>query len=963
MHISLKQTLLVGSSVAAFALTAGPAFAQSASQEAETVIVTGTRVQGMTAADSAAPIQVLGTDALTHGTGSADLRQQLGQTVPSFTAQQFGGDTANLTLSAALRGLSPNDTLVLVNGHRRHYTGNLHVDAGGFAAGSSAPDLSLIPSASIDHVEVLLDGAAAQYGTDAVSGVVNIILKNKSSGGSLSANMGDYYDRGGFSGGKANGVKYDVSYNMGLPLFDKGFVNFTIDKQYENFTQYGGADARYVNAANQPVGQSTVTSVGANGVANLSATGLAIPNNFLPTVTGYPRANTIDGNPEYQLTAAELNAEYDFSDNLSFYSFGTIGHKFGKSFENDRLPNQIIATVGSSQPCSAANPNGYDTAVTANGITPACAVGIGGGVTVFGNNGLNSKGQVPIAATGNAGNLFSSNLINSNTGAAIPSATGETLLGTAAELVLYPNGFRPMEVLKEEDYQYNFGMKLNVGGWAVDADVGYGKDINNIYTWNSGNRTLFIDTHSTPTNFYDGSFTASQLTGTLDATHSYNVGMASPLTVAIGAEAREDLYGIGAGEPSSYFNEGAQSFPGFLPALAGNHSRKNYAGYVDFALAPIEALQLDVAGRVEHYTDFGDTQIGKITARYDFNPQWAVRGTVSTGFRAPTLAEEFYTAVNVSPTADTIQFPADSAAANLLGLSNLKPETSTSYSLGIVAHPLEDLSATIDAYSIAIGNRITTSATVSAAGGAINAPTIVNPAIALFGVALDPTASQSGVTAFLNGISTLTQGMDATINYPTDFGDKGLVNWTLAGNFNETSIGRVNPVPAVLLAANPSASFFNFGTQFGFTHSLPNWKIGLTADWSLDQYGATVRETFYGPDHGYQTPNNGGEYIPSNQAGVMLTDMELRYSVTDQLQLALGGNNLFDIKPDIIGAAPASCTTGGVIIPTGGACIAGPNKSSGAIQTAGNGSVAYNPLGTSFDPNGGYYYARINFNF
>src|ERR1700761_8793478 len=130
MHISLKQTLLVGSSMAAFALTAGPAFAQSASQEAETVIVTGTRVQGMTAADSAAPIQVLGADALAHGTGSADLRQQLGQTVPSFTAQQFGGDTANLTLSAALRGLSPNDTLVLVNGKRRHYTGNLHVDAG-----------------------------------------------------------------------------------------------------------------------------------------------------------------------------------------------------------------------------------------------------------------------------------------------------------------------------------------------------------------------------------------------------------------------------------------------------------------------------------------------------------------------------------------------------------------------------------------------------------------------------------------------------------------------------------------------------------------------------------------------------------------------------------------------------------------------------------------------------------------
>src|SRR5579863_4378561 len=205
--LSLKNSLLVGASVSAFAVLAGPAFAQqqTAASEAETVIVTGTRVQGMTAADSAAPITVLGTDALQHGTGSADLRQQLGQTVPSFTAQQFGGDTANLTLSAALRGLSPNDTLVLINGKRRHYTGNLQVDGGSFTSGSSAADISLIPEAAIDHVEVLLDGAAAQYGTDAIAGVVNIILKKKSSGGALSATGGDYYDRGGVD--TSNGLK------------------------------------------------------------------------------------------------------------------------------------------------------------------------------------------------------------------------------------------------------------------------------------------------------------------------------------------------------------------------------------------------------------------------------------------------------------------------------------------------------------------------------------------------------------------------------------------------------------------------------------------------------------------------------------------------------------------------------------------------------------------------------------
>src|ERR1700743_2886970 len=204
---SKKHALLVGSSIAVFALAAMPAVAQE-SYSQETVIVTGTRVQGMTAADSAAPITVLGTDALQHGTGSADLRQALGQTVPSFTAQQFGSDTANLTLSASLRGLSPNDTLVLINGHRRHYTGNLHVDSGGFAAGSSAADLSLIPEGAIDHVEVLLDGAAAQYGTGAIFGGVNIILKKKSSGGSVSGTVGDYYNGGGNSSGKGAGT-YD----------------------------------------------------------------------------------------------------------------------------------------------------------------------------------------------------------------------------------------------------------------------------------------------------------------------------------------------------------------------------------------------------------------------------------------------------------------------------------------------------------------------------------------------------------------------------------------------------------------------------------------------------------------------------------------------------------------------------------------------------------------------------------
>ena len=599
----------------------------------------------------------LGTDALTKGTGSTDLRQALGQTVPSFTAQQFGGDTANLTLSAALRGLSPNDTLVLVNGKRRHYTGNLHVDSGDFASGSSGADISLIPEAAIDHVEVLLDGAAAQYGTDAIAGVVNIILKKKSSGGTLTATAGRRYD--GRKG--ENGDSYDVSFNMGMPLFDKGFVNVTVQKTFSNFTRVAGCDIRVCNGDG-----SLVTDPAA----------LGFPLSVAQGMVDYPRINPIAGAaPQQQLTQGAVNMGYDFSDNFSVYGFGTVSHRVGKGYENVRMPNKVLANAGTSQPCSATNPNGYSTGfdpITGNATCNTGSAIPGSAAPGTPGAGLNSKGQI-IFTSSNVGNYTD-----------------------PGELIPAPEGFRPYEGLKEDDYQYNMGTKFNVLGWDTDVDVGYGKDIDNIYTNNSLNRSLFIDTHTSPTNFYDGTFTSSQFTGTIDATHQFNVGMASPLTVAIGAEAREDLYAIAAGDTASQYKEGGNSFPGFLSSDAGVHSRKNYAGYIDLALAPIEALQLDLAGRAEHYTDFGDTQIGKFTARYDFSPQIAVRGTIATGFRAPTIAEEFYTATNVSPTAATVQLPADSAAAKILGLQNLKPETSTSYSAGIVAHPIEDMSVTVD---------------------------------------------------------------------------------------------------------------------------------------------------------------------------------------------------------------------------------------------------------------------------
>ena len=945
----VKTSLLLGISITAFGSLTTPGLAQSAASGSDTeqVIVTGTRVTGMTAADSAEPVTVVDTQALSNGVGSTDLRQALGEIVPSFTAQQYANDTAEFSLSAALRGLSPNDTLVLVDGHRRHLKANLSVDGGNFASGSAAPDISLIPQAAIDHVEVLLDGAAAQYGTDAVAGVVNIITKKSSTGGLIEGTAGQFYDR--------EGATTDMSGNIGLPLFGaKGYINISGNQQTHAFTHNGGPDPRYINAQGQPVPAGTVSATpNAAGVITCSG-GNCIPTTGPYTVTSdfnYPRVNLIAGDGEYQLVQGTIQGGLNITDDIEVYFEGTIAQRTARSHQNVRLPNQVIASPGSNQPCSAADPQGYNTAQTATG-TPACTLG-----TAAGSTGVAPiQGSVPSPVTGN---LYTG--LNAN-GTVISSGQAGTLF-TPGELVQYPQDMEPEEGLREVDYQYNAGVKFKVLGFGFDANIGYGKDFDKIYTYNSGNRSLFIDTHTSPKNFYDGDFVASQFIGTIDASRGFDVGFASPLTVAWGVEAREDTYRIDAGDPSSYYKEGPQSFPGFAPASATNQSRKNYAVYLDFAASPIEALQVDVAGRFEHFTDFGNTQIGKITARYDFSDMFAVRGTISTGFRAPTLDEEYYTAVNVSPTSATVQLPADSAAAKILGLQNLKPEISTQYSAGIIVKPLDVLTATVDLYSISLGNRIVASSTVNSAGGSINTP-LVTTAITADGVSLDPTATQQGVTAFLNGINTLTQGIDVTVSYLSDFDDYGSVRWTLAGNFNNTSVSSVAQAPAVLLASNPSATFFTYQTLYNFVHSTPNEKVGLTADWNLDDWGATLRETYYGPQHTFASPNSGGELIPFDQANVVLTDAEVRYSFTDDVELALGGNNLFDIRPDGIGFAPANCLTApGVIVTAGAKCVAGPNQTNNEAQTAGNGSVINVPFSTPWNQNGGYYYARLTYKF
>jgi iron complex outermembrane recepter protein len=787
----LGRALLLGTALVTIATL--PVFAEdAASDETETVIVTGTRVSGMKAADSATPIQVVGADALSH-VGQVDLASALQQQVPSFNMQNSGtgGDLGDFVLSAALRGLSPNETLVLVNGKRLHPTGDLQVDAGVFQ-GAFAPDLSWIPVTSIDHVEVLLDGAAAQYGSDAVAGVVNIILKSDPEAGLAEATIGQLY--------QGDGESYDLTINKGFALGDKGFLNLTYDRRYHGFAKLGGADDRIANYNGTPL------------------TGLGYDPT---TVPGYPDVNRINWEPWSEMSTYEFNAGYDLLSNVQAYAFGSYGNRDAAGYENTRLPNLMVGIPNVGTP-------GYTA----------------------------------------------------------------TTIGTPGSVEYAPQGFMPLENIIETSYTWTGGFKGHVWGFNWDLSSTYGKDSDSIYTNHSANRSLWLATGVTPTDFYDGAFISTEWTNNLDITRDIDVALYSPLTVAFGVEEREDTYQIKQGDYASTYEEGGQSFPGFLSTDAGTHDRKNYAGYIDFAVFPIEQLQIDLAGRYEHYTDFGDAQIGKITARYDIMPELAIRGTASTGFRAPTLGEEYYSATNVAPTYAFVQLPPDSAAAQQIGVQPLKPEHSTNYSLGFVAKPLDDLSMTLDAYSISLRDRIYSTGSLYGSAGGTVVSTAVNSAIAAHGNVLDPTVvccGFTGINIFTNGLDTDTKGLDFTANYTTDFNKYGNVVWTVAANYTVTTIQHyVQTTPQ--LSPQPLFSQTSLTT---LTDAAPKAKLILAGDWKLDDWGLRLQETIYGAVSVEDSPD-GVTFYKDEVPLSAITDIEIDYAVTHHLTLTVGANNLLN---------------------------------------------------------------------
>jgi iron complex outermembrane receptor protein len=455
---------------------------------------------------------------------------------------------------------------------------------------------------------------------------------------------------------------------------------------------------------------------------------------------------------------------------------------------------------------------------------------------------------------------------------------------------VYPNGFEPQTAEGENDYAATVGLKGTVGGWDWDVNGTYGYDHTGFVTSDTVNEGLYDATGSSPTTVHNGYWGDSEATADVNIRRSFDAGLAGPVVLAFGGEYRYDTWSQGAGEPDSYVDGGTQGSGGFAPQVSVNGAHHSVdAGYVDLALEPIEHLKADLAGRYETYSDSGSKPTGKLSLRYDFTPAVAVRGTASTGFRAPSLAQEYVSAIGITPTGDVGQLAVNSPGARSLGAQPLKPETSTNYSAGLVLHPVERMSATIDAYQITIKNRIVV-------GSGYNGQAAIN-AYALEGLITNPGVDPAGVSAnyFSNGADTRTQGLDIAFNYKTPF-DGYKVDWNAGAHFGNTKVTRIGND----LNGNP---LLNAQTVSFYTTATPAFKITAGADLTAGKWDVNLHEILWGPTTTLQQYNAGPIAFSNTVFGVQhnqskfQTDLQVGYQVTDWATLAIGATDLFNETP------------------------------------------------------------------
>jgi iron complex outermembrane receptor protein len=660
-----------------------------------------------------------------------------------------------------------------VNGMRGHVSALVAVNTS-IGRGSTAFDLNTIPTIAIEQVEVLRDGASAQYGADAIAGVINVRLREAREGGGATAMYGIYNTRVETSRGQRDandGLTESVAAWQGLPIGEKGF--FTVSGEYVLRHPTNRSD--YVNPA-------------------------ALPAYGRPIIIGR------FGDPKVESYSGYVNAGVPLGDTWEAYGYAGYQHR--------------------------------DT----NAAATARA--------------YNNANNVP---------------------------------------AVYPGGFLPAIETKIVDYSVQGGVKGEVAGWNVNLSANYGKNDLTYHTVNSINASFGAASQH---DFYAGKLEYDQAIVDLLASRPFEVGLVAPLNVALGLEYRREAFQIGAGEPASYTlgpvttKAGvSQGFPGFRPSNEVDVNRHNWSAYVDVEGKLTDKLGFDVAGRYEDYSDFGSKATGKVSARYDATDALAFRGSISSGFKAPALQQQYftYTSTNNTLVGTTFQlievgtFPVSSPVAKALGATPLQPETSMNYSLGLVWRegPFE---LTVDAYQIDLKNRIVLSE---------NLPNTNTPAATAAAItALLAPFNISAARFFINGVNTTTKGLDIVGRYRWVTDGIGEFDFTLAANFNDTNVTKTPGLPKITSLPQPTF-LFDRGNLLTYEKGTPRSKVVGTVDWTLGNAGAMLKATHYA---NVIIPNNNPTF-DYDTGDATLVDLELRYKLPMNVGAALGVNNVFDKYP------------------------------------------------------------------
>ena len=888
-----SRALLATATAMAVMAGASPAFAQATGADTadngdsdSPIVVLGTRRTDRSATDSASPVDVIGAVELQQQP-AANMLDVVKNVVPSFfVPQNTISDASTFVRAPSLRGLPADNILVMLNGKRFNRSALVQVYTGGDTAlsfGSQGADISSIPTIGVSNLQVLRDGATAQYGSDAIGGVLNYGLRSDE-GFEMQALYGQNYDSGNPPGTRFgdNGQTWQISGYGGMKLGDAGFISVAGEYYDQDGTSRGETRPWSVAFAEQNPSLAD-----------------QIPN--------YPGPSQIWGSSPSNGWKFVVNSEYEFSPQATFYIFGNFAHSKADQSFNHR------------------------PSVTLTGFEYT-----DGTTTSTRSLGANSAFAHPIYLT-----PCPANTATCPTGGWVKDTNVYNFIDD------YPGGFTPRFVGVTDQALGVIGIKGEMdSGFTYDLSGSMAKQQLDLSMYNSISPSYGPDTQ---TEFNFGKLIQRETNANLDMTYPLEVGLASPLTLSAGAEYRREEYEATEGEVQSYaagpyavqdlyVSDGmggytfdstvtmppaASGYGGTSPTFAGKSNEKSYGFYVGLEGDLTDRFSMGIAGRYEHYSNFGSTTVGKINARYELTDSLAIRGTVGTGFHAPSPGQNnvqiLTTTFRQGEQVQVGTYPVTSDIAQYFGATTLQPEESTNFGAGFVFDPGNGFTLTVDGYSIKVRDRIGISDTFDVDAADIAAL----PSLAGVG-------DGGTVQYFTNGFDTKTQGVDAVATYRTGMAG-GNLNLTLAYNYNQSKVTKFDP------------GVIGDTQLIDIKYLAPNHRATFAANWSMGNWAVNLRESYYGSwrdSNDYPIRDAANNIVDGQHFGAkFITDLDVSYTFMDAYTLTLGANNLFNTYPEKIMATP-------------------DNRIYSLTNSLDNGSVYPRP-GGPFGINGGFWYARL----